>query len=480
MELWQEILSRLLDWRAPLEILLITTGLYFLYRSLTAMGAWKIVAGILVGLGVFAASRILDLKGIEWILSHFSGVALIALIVLFQPELRRIFERAASFRRALGRGDRPGLAGLLAEALFDLADRGWGAIVVLPGRESLASRVSSGTAVDGTPSLALLTSIFDPGSPGHDGAVVVDQERLVSFGVRLPLSRGAGLSESYGTRHHAALGLSEVTDALVLVVSEERQKVSAFQGGKVSRMEDREGIVRRVNEHWERVAGAAEASGRQWRRRVASAPLLGSFVVATLFWLSIVPQKGERLEMAFPVRVEYTAAPPRLSVVGNRIDEARIRVSGIGADLSRIDPSNLRVRADLSAVEPGRQLIPLTLAPSALPRNVQLIDTEPPALELEALPLVERELRVRAQLIGSPPQGLEVEVVDIRPDSVSVLAPETTDVPEEILTGPIHLRDVAGPTRILSRVVVPPGLRPARGDWPEVVVNLEVVRSRKG
>jgi DNA integrity scanning protein DisA with diadenylate cyclase activity len=473
-----ESLERLVEWRAPIEILLIALGLYFLYRSLSAMGAWKIVVGILVGLAVFAGARLLGFTGIEWILSRFGSVALVALIVLFQPEIRRIFERAGSLRRKGRRAQDPGLAELLADVLFDLTRRGWGAIVVLPGRESLTSWTSRGIPLNATPSFPLLTSIFDPNSPGHDGAVMLEGGKLTAFGVRLPLSTRGGLPEGYGTRHHAALGLSESTDALVLAVSEEQRGISAFLGGRLQPIESREALVTEVNEQWERVLGRGQPFGPT-RRRLVSLPLLGSVVVATMFWLAIVPRRGEQLEMSFPVPVEYTATPNRLSLLGERVDRARMIVAGTAADLSRVDPYRVRVRVDLSGLGPGRLVIPLTLNEVELPRGVQLRGVEPSSLVVEALPLVERELRIRPQLVGSPPEGSRLEVVEVRPRSLRALVPEGgPDPPSEIPTAPIQVAGITGLTQVISTVVAPSGIRPSGDRWPDVVVTVTIRRGQ--
>lgn len=474
-------LTRLLDWRAPLEILILALGLYFLYRNLSAMGAWKIVVGVLIGLGVFAAARFLGLKGIEWVLSHFSGVALIGLIILFQPEIRRLFERAASFRKPERYERHTRLNTLLADVLFDLVRRKWGAIVVIPGKESLAPWTSTAIPLDATPTFPLLASIFDPGSPGHDGAVVLDNGRLVSFGMRLPLSGRGSLPEEYGTRHHAALGLSEKTDALVFVVSEERQAVTAFVEGAHRAVRNPEQVVERIHDHWERTLGSIGPALASTGPKVRSGPLAGSLVAATLLWLSIVPQRGEALEMSFAVPVEYTSAPSNLTVVGERIDRVRILVAGATTDLSRVDPSLLRVRADLSAAVSGRQLIPLALADGGLPRGVSLVDIEPTSLDLEVVPLVERELPIRAQLIGNPPPGLVVGEVQVRPSSLRVLVPQgRADVPVEILTAPIQMTGVHGTTRVISTVMVPSGIRPAGAGWPEVAVSVTVTPGAGG
>ena len=177
----------LLDWRVILDILLISAALFFLYRTLLRLGTWKIVTGIFLAMVIFVAANVLDLKGINWIYSNLSQVAAIALIVIFQPELRKIFERAASLGgRKLGNTG-PALAALFGDAAFVLAKKRRGAIIVLPGKEPVKRWLTGGFDLYAEPSLPLILSIFDPNSPGHDGALVFRNGKLAYFSVRLPI-----------------------------------------------------------------------------------------------------------------------------------------------------------------------------------------------------------------------------------------------------------------------------------------------------
>ena len=246
------LIKQFFDWRALVDILLMSSGLFFLYRTLQRLGTWGIAAGILIAMVVYLLASILDLKGIEWILGNLSQVAVIALIIIFQPELRKIFERAASVRRSKKVDSGDTLIGLLVDALWDLAEKRQGAIVVLPGKEPIQEWISGGYQMDALPSTPLIMSIFDPNSAGHDGAVIVSGGRLSHFGVRLPVSQSARLSEVYGTRHHAGMGLAEQSDALVIVVSEERGKISVFKEGQMHPMDNREQLVSSITDHWQK------------------------------------------------------------------------------------------------------------------------------------------------------------------------------------------------------------------------------------
>ena len=249
--LWAKLVKEMLGWREVLDIFLIAMGLFFAYRTLNRLGTWKIVLGIFVAMVIFIIANILDLRGIRWVYSNLSHVALIALIVIFQPEIRKVFERAASFRRFKLASNASGLSLLLAESAFTLAQEKRGALFVFPGRETIKEWISGGFSLNAELSFPLILSVFDPHSPGHDGAVIIENGKLVNFGVRLPMSRSDKLSAEFGTRHHAAMGISEVTDALVVVVSEERGSVMTFHGGISRRMRDKDQLSSRIASHWE-------------------------------------------------------------------------------------------------------------------------------------------------------------------------------------------------------------------------------------
>ena len=154
------LIKELLTWRSGVDILLMAAGLFFLHRTLLRLGTWRIVVGILVAICLFFIARTLNFKGIEWIFGNLSQVAVVALIVIFQPELRKIFERAVSVRRP-EIGDREDqVSRMIAEALWKLSSQRQGAIVVFPGKEPIEEWLSGGYKLDAKPSLPLILSIF--------------------------------------------------------------------------------------------------------------------------------------------------------------------------------------------------------------------------------------------------------------------------------------------------------------------------------
>jgi len=211
-----QLFQELSDWRVLLDIIVFAAFFYTIYITLRASGTWKIAVGLSLAAFASIIASLLELRGVEWLFTNLSQVAVIALLIIFQPEVRRFLEHSIGFGKNLANREAKSLAVLLDEALFDLSRRRWGALIVLPGKDPLKQWLTPGTLLDAHPSHSLLLSIFDPDSPGHDGAIIIERGKVHRFGVRLPLSVSDKLPKEYGTRHHAAMGLAEKTDAVVL------------------------------------------------------------------------------------------------------------------------------------------------------------------------------------------------------------------------------------------------------------------------
>lgn len=283
-----ETIKALLDWRVALDIILMAVVIFFLYHTLRTTGTWKIVSGIMIAAVIFMVARLLNLKGIEWIYSNLSPILLLGLIIIFQPEIRKIFERAASIRPKEATKEGLKVAILIGDVVFALAQKGCGAIIVLSGKDLIQPRTSPGIALGAKLSFPILMSIFDPHSPGHDGAVVIENGLIDTFGVRLPLSQGGKLSDEFGTRHHAAMGLSEVTDAMIIAVSEERKSVTLFFQGESREVRDKNELVVRIVEHLETIASFEVPGLFGKKRKVLLTELAVSLLLAFLFWSTVI------------------------------------------------------------------------------------------------------------------------------------------------------------------------------------------------
>lgn len=259
---------------ALLDIFLTAVLIYLVLRLIQGTRAVRLAIGAAIVYAVYVFALQLDLRLLSGILQTGAVVGLVALVVIFQPELRRGLDRIGRVGSvAIVGGSVVGghqrVAGLLASSAAKLSRRHTGALIVVERDTALGDMAETGVMVHGDLSAELLASLFAPGYPLHDGAVLVQGDEIVAAGVMLPLADREGSLEDYGTRHRAALGISEQTDAAAIVVSEESGSISLAVGGDIVRDIDEDELRQRLYS----LLAPAEISGRtrhfSWRGRAA-------------------------------------------------------------------------------------------------------------------------------------------------------------------------------------------------------------------
>ncbi len=226
---------------ALLDIGLTALLIYGLFSLIRGTRAVRLVIGVTVLYAVYVLAQAFGLQLLSQILQAGAVVGLLALVVVFQPELRRALERIGRFGSMgwlLAPGARAAserVGAIIAKAAVGLGSRKTGALIVVERETGLTDAAETGVQVDAELSVELLQTIFTPHSALHDGAAIVRRERLVSAGVVLPLSETGVYRERFGTRHRAALGITEQTDAIAVVVSEETGSVSLVERGRIVR-----------------------------------------------------------------------------------------------------------------------------------------------------------------------------------------------------------------------------------------------------
>ena len=231
----------------------IDTGLvaFFLYRiyiMLKNTRAAALVKGLMVLAALVIVSKWLNLHVINWILEKAMTMMMVALPVVFQPELRRALEqigRGRLFRKRieLDEAELNDMIEAVANAVIIMGQRKVGALIVFERAVGLEERIETGVKIDGLVTDSLLLNIFEKDTPLHDGAVIIRGNRIIAASCLLPLTDARGLSQELGTRHRAAIGISEQSDALVVVVSEETGTVSVTRNGEIYRYLRREDVI---------------------------------------------------------------------------------------------------------------------------------------------------------------------------------------------------------------------------------------------
>lgn len=224
-----------------IDILLVALMLYYLYRVTRGTSAFSIILGVVMLYLMYIVVRALNMELLSGILGQFIGVGIIAVVVIFQPEIRRFLQMLGlqqnhRISRLFGRenSDSDLDVDSLVKACVDMGETKTGALIVLQQTSDLSLMAEGGIAVDAKVSPSLLENLFFKNSPLHDGAIIINRNRVVAARCILP-STQSQVPKSYGTRHRAALGMSEVSDAIILVVSEETGALSIAQGGVIQR-----------------------------------------------------------------------------------------------------------------------------------------------------------------------------------------------------------------------------------------------------
>ena len=224
-----------------LDILIVAYIIYRVMKLLKDTSAERLIKGIIILVGIMLLASMLHLTMISWLLQQALNVGLFAIVVVFQPELRRLLEQIGkgNFSRLIVPADAPdeveSMITATVSACADMSRTKTGALIVFERRERLGEIISTGTMVDAAPSAELMNNIFFKNSPLHDGAMIVRAGRVCAAGCVLPLSGNQSLSRDLGTRHRAAVGMSESADSVLVVVSEETGSISVAIGGMLKR-----------------------------------------------------------------------------------------------------------------------------------------------------------------------------------------------------------------------------------------------------
>ncbi len=256
-----------------LEIIILAFLLYQVMKWMKNTRAWAVVKGLAVILVFMAIAEILDMTTIIWIGKSLFTLGAVAIIVALQPEIRRLIEDLGKnnlLTTLILLGDKQNEGRFtdktlneIISASFEMGRAKTGALIVIEGDSPLEEYERTGITVDGLVSSQLLVNIFEHNTPLHDGAVIIRGNRVQSATCYLPLSDNRSLSKELGTRHRAGVGISEVTDALVIIVSEETGKVSVAQNGELFRCLDVIDLRRKLEAIQDKKEGKSKKNGKK-------------------------------------------------------------------------------------------------------------------------------------------------------------------------------------------------------------------------
>lgn len=359
------------------------TGIVWAQRTRAAF----VVRGIAVLGGIYLIARQLELQMIALMFQTFFAVILVIVVVIFQEELRHIFEQIALW--SMGRKRHPALRSTTADVLVrttaDLAKDRIGALIVVRGNDPLVRHIMGGIPLDGRLSEPLLKSIFETHSPGHDGAVLVESNRITRFAAHLPLSKDMAQLANVGTRHSAALGLAEISDALCIVVSEERGTVSVAQDGRLRRLDNLQELGSVLQKFLDdkfpnKDAGKKPGLWLQLLRENWPAKAL-ALSLAIGFWYVLVPG-SKPVEMSYSISVSVQNVPANLKVNEVQPPAVNVALSGPRRAFYLFRPERVTVLVDASSAGVGWRTFNISERNVQHPPDLTVQDLSPSTLRI--------------------------------------------------------------------------------------------------
>ena len=376
-------------WRDVLDVALMTFLVYQAYIRFRGTRAARIGAGLAV-LGVFYfLAQATGLFLTTWVLGGIWAASFILVIVVFQAEIRQILEQVNPLIPSLTRFRRPnrpnGVTDFLvtiADTCFMLAQQRCGALIVFERRDPVEPFLrGKGVVVDACVSSQLVENLCTPPTPLHDGALYLREGRVYRAGCILPLSETLSLPYFYGTRHRAAVGITEHSDAVAVVVSEERGVVSVVEQGNILTLLSPQELIAWLTI---RLVGAPEKHKRGWLDRTLIThnwqAKLGALAVVGVLWLGLVgPQNTE---VGFTIPVVYSNIPVDFDLGEKSTREVYLRVRGSRELLSLLDPRRLRAQINLKDAREGASGYSLSAQEVNLPLGLQVAGVDPPVVTI--------------------------------------------------------------------------------------------------
>ena len=459
-----------------IDILIISVFIYTVLIWFWKTTSRFVFIGItMLGL-VYILARQFQLYLTVYLLQGFFAILLIALVVIFQEDLRLFFERLATWGFMKKRKQAVyayQVMDVLGQTVPTLMKKRFGALIVLRGNDHLDRHLKGGIPLDGRLSGPLLESLFDPHSDGHDGAVIIEDDRVSKFGCHLPLSLDGEKIGNRGLRHTAAIGLTERSDALCVVVSEEREAVSLAREGLLRKIDNMEELKDTVRQFYRRQAPEKEEwSFRQWIRQNTWQKVM-AVVLAFGLWV-VFTTPGESIRKDFTVPLVYRNIPVDWILEEPVPKESKVTLEGGAQAFSLINPDSFKIILDMTDLKEGKQFVGLHESQIKLPSNLTLVRFDPQRIPLSAKKLGFMDGIVKVQTTGDLPGGLLLRKITVQPEVVPVLAPVNGKKSIRILTEPVNLGEITTTTKVKPKLVLPPDTRFTEATPPSVEVTIEV------
>ncbi|MCF8081153.1 MAG: diadenylate cyclase [Desulfobacterales bacterium] len=412
------VFFKALRWQDFIDIALASYILFRFYVLFRGTYVFRVISGLAL-LWIFQRiAAYLGLIVTSWALQGITAVAAFIIIVVFRNELRSVLQ-AKNIKNILW-GVSPKTiqapVEIIVSGIFELMKRRIGALLVFPGSEDIDEVVKNGIAWEGKITQEMILSIFWHDNPVHDGAAIIEGDEVRKVGVILPLSHRTDLPSHFGTRHRAAVGMAEKSDALVVVVSEERKSILAVKGAELIKVASPDQLSQLLQRHMGVVADPEAPAGRR-SMRLATAGALSVLLVAGL-WFSFTTGKDTLIELQVPVR--YNNRASGVEIVSASVNSVNLQLSGSGTLIQSLRPSQVQVQLDLKSAAVGTNEFTITSSNISLPPGIVLKTVQPRQVTVTLDRLVRKQLPVQVDWTGKLPEGRILKSVRVMPEAVEI------------------------------------------------------------
>ncbi len=406
-------------WQDVVDITLNSYILFRLYVLFRGTNTFRVLVGIAL---LWFFQRIAVFCGLiitSWAIQGITAVAALIIIVVFRNEIRSVLQ-AKNLKSILWGFSRKTVSTpveIIVESVYELAQKRIGALIVLPGKDDLEDVVQSGIPWHGSVSKEMIMSIFWHDNPVHDGAAIIQGNQVSEVGVILPLSRRKDIPSYYGTRHKAALGLAETTDALVILVSEERGNVLVARGSEFTVVKQKKKLVQMLREH----AGVPTKQVDYLRKEriETSVAALVSILFVIGVWFSF--SRGLETLITLEIPVEYMNRDPGMEILDASVNTVDIHLIGSGSLIKTIRPEQVKLKLDLEKAVVGSNTFTITSENISLPPGVFLKRVEPSLVEVTLDVPIEKELPLQVDWAGRLAEHLILAEAKLDPEKIRVI-----------------------------------------------------------
>jgi uncharacterized protein (TIGR00159 family) len=461
-------------WQDIVDVSLNSYILFRFYILFRGTNAFRVLMGIAFLWFFQKLAFSIGLIITSWAIQGITAVAALIIVVVFRNEIRSVLQ-AKNFKTILWGFSQKAAAsspiGIISESVFDLARRRTGALIVFPGNENIEEVVQGGLSWRGLVSKEMIMSIFWHDNPVHDGAAIIHKDKITEVACILPLSHKNDLPSYYGTRHRAALGLAEATDAMAVVVSEERGTVSVAHKSGIYPVKNRNDLEKQLQEHLGERPKLKDGQRKEnFRISVAA---LASFLFIIGVWFSF--SRGLETLINMETAVEYMNRNPEVEIIDTSVNSVTLNLSGSGSLIKSMQPEQVKVKIDLRKAAVGKNSFVITDENVSLPPGIVLKKVTPPTVDVTlGIPVV-KEVPVQVDWTGKLPKNLWMDKVKISPQVVSLIGgSRILEKISSVYTEKINLNNIYGSDTISVKLALSPSVKIAPGSSDIVIVDYVV------